>query len=197
MVKLGTPKFRSKRPHDPHVIVVLLQIRSLRRLFFLSALLSTKVAVGIRNVPTSAYHVELFSKWSVFFTGIFEVPKLATVSFRNCPKENLLEYNACDVLYCALYATGDEWLASYFSCNFFLFQFLSIGSYLMKDEFNDHFSPGSSLFSQILLTTNVTNPDEGLYPVMKLLTPGSKETTWCGALSLSSSILNGTGSTRK
>ena len=46
-------------------------------------------------------------------------------------------------------------------------------------------------------TTNAPNPDEELYPVMKLLTPGSKETTKCGALSLSSSILNGTGSTRK
>ena len=56
----------------------------------------------------------------------------ATVSFRNCPKENSLEYNACDVFYCALYATGDEWLASYFSAILFFFQFLSIGSYLMR-----------------------------------------------------------------
>ena len=44
-----------------------------------------------------------------------------------------------------------------------------------KDEFN------RSIFSRIFVfsnppTTNVPNPD-GLYPVMKLLTPGSKATT--------------------
>ena len=58
-----------------------------------------------------------------------------------------------------------------------------------EDEFNDHFSPESCFFK--------SSYHEGLYPVMKLLTPGPEETTWRGALSLSSSMLNGTGSTRK
>ena len=105
----------------------LLQTRSLRRLFFLSALLSTKVAVGIRNVPTSAHHVRPFLQMVCFRYGAsLNYGNWATVSFRNCPKENLLEYNACDVLYCALYATGDEWLASHFSCNFSFFNFYQL-----------------------------------------------------------------------